>query len=216
MVAAALWLCVPVFHGEITPLKLGIEYGANKYPDLARQDVCNLPAILQDHFGWQTDDPATTLELHFWPFQSNYPLTLKQLLWGVYVLTVVLCAIGAAVQDRRRDTRMLIALAAPWILFFALVPQMHQRYLVWAAGITAIVGSLDFGLLVLHLLVTGLAWGMQAHTVLKADPTFAPQTLRFLVATYPGTGWMILLIGAIFLYLAVMPGGRPLRPSATL
>ena len=30
---------------------------------------------------------------------------------------------------------VLVAITAPWVLFFALLPQMHERYLVFAAGV---------------------------------------------------------------------------------
>lgn len=232
--AVALWLCAPLHNGGLAPLKVAFDYGAKKFPDLSRPDVCNLPALLAARFGWSLDDPATTIHLPFTiehsgddvaptppersRFQPKAPLkpappppskeltlTIKELLWGVYAVVVVLCAIGAAVQDRRRDPRVLIALVAPWVLFFALMPQMHQRYLVWGAALTALAAGVNGGLTLLHLVVTAVAWGMQAHTQLRERPQFAQKTYNFLQSTYPDTGWLVLLCAAIFLYFALMP-----------
>jgi hypothetical protein len=76
-------------------------------------------------------------------------------------------------QARRRDPRLLLALATPWILFFALLPQMHQRYLVWGAAITALAIGVDISLALLHGVITAAAWGMQAHSMLKDHYNFS-------------------------------------------
>jgi len=202
--AAALWLCIPYFHADTAPLQRAFEYGANKFNDLARPEVNNLPSILQTHFHWKTDDAATTLRL-----LGTYDLTLKQLLWSVYALCVLLCGLAAAMQARRRDPRLLLALATPWILFFALLPQMHQRYLVWGAAITALAIGVDISLALLHGVITAAAWGMQAHSMLKDHYNFSPSWLQFLAATHPGAGYVVLLCGVIFLYVALL-----LRPAS--
>ncbi len=63
------------------------------------------------------------------------PITVKVLLGSVFEICLILCAIGAAMHHRRRDSRVLIALIAPWILLFALNVQMHGRYLFWGAAL---------------------------------------------------------------------------------
>jgi hypothetical protein len=94
---------------------------------------------------------------------------------------------------------------------------------VWGAALTALAAGVNAGLMLLHLVVTAVAWGMQAHTQLREHlrdhPQFAPKTYNFLQATYPDTGWLVLLCAAIFLYFALMPRRRikpkPSAPVAT-
>ena len=212
-VAAAVWLCVPVCNGSLVPFKVGFEYGARKYTDIARPEVNNLPAILNERYGWNLDDPACTFHLDLGPLKISDPLTIKQFLWYVYVALLVVCAVGAALQYRRRDPRLLIALAAPWLLFFAVVPQMHQRYLIWGAGVSALAVGVDWGLALLHLFITAIAWLMEIHTMLADKPRYAPDFLSDLDGIHPGIGWAVMLCAAIFLYVAVTPSTKRIEPQ---
>src|SRR5207253_2134445 len=101
---------------------------------------------------------------------------------------------------RRRDPRMLVALVTPWLLMFALLPQMHERYLVYAAAVSVLAAGVDLGLTLLHLLVTAIATVMIAQGMLLKKPDFAPAWLRFVNGTHPDVGWLVLLCAAIFLY----------------
>jgi hypothetical protein len=53
--------------------------------------------------------------------------------------------------------RILAAFAAPWLLSFALLPQMHERYLVYGAVMTAAAAVALRGFVLLHLVLTTIA-----------------------------------------------------------
>jgi hypothetical protein len=194
--AAAIFLCAKLFDGSMSWYAVGFEYGTRHFLDLARQDVCNLPAILQQRFGWSLTDLVYG------------QTTIKQLLGRLYVVTLVLCSAGAAWHARRGDRRVLIALVAPWVLLFAVLPQMHQRYLMWAAGVSALCVGVSFGFTLLHVLISAIAWSMIAHTMLKANTRFDRDMYELIRGTYPGIAWAVLLAALIFLYAALVPGVR--------
>jgi hypothetical protein len=126
-----------------------------------------------------------------------------------YGTTLLLCGLAASRHARRQDPRFLIAVTAPWVLMFALLPGMHQRYLVWGSGLTAAGTPLGLAPAAVHLVVTTIGWGMMAHTQLALAPGFAPRLLRALGRLYPETGgWVLLACGATLLTLALWPRRR--------
>ncbi len=137
------------------------------------------------------------------------PLTVKWGLQIIYGITLVLCAVGAARHSRRNSVGVLIALAAPWVLMFALVAQLHERYLMWGAAMTAAFVAVSFGLTLLHLLTTALAMLPMMLSLLPMDPKLAPKWVFFMRGANPDIGWMVLLLAAIFLYLSLV--NRPKR-----
>ena len=58
-------------------------------------------------------------------------LTLGHLFMLAYAVALIACAWAAARHVRRRDPRFLTAVAAPWAMLFALLPNVRTRYLVW-------------------------------------------------------------------------------------
>jgi hypothetical protein len=134
--------------------------------------------------------------------------TIQHLLRWVYVVALVLCAYGASVQARRSSARTLLALAAPWVILFAVLPQMHERYFVYAAAITAVGLGVSLGWSLLHVLVAWLAVLPMMHTMLSINRSFSPEALRLINGTHPGIGWMVLLLAAIYLYGALAPKRR--------
>ena len=97
------------------------------------------------------------------------------------------------------------------MLLFALLPQMHERYLVFAAGISAIAIGANLGMGVLHLLITAIAW-----TAMLTPPSLRGQHPAWLADWYPtlmklhpmAGSFLVLLCAAIFLYLAAVPRRR--------
>ena len=41
------------------------------------------------------------------------------------------------IKDSVRNSAFLVAISAPWIVMFTVLPQMHERYLVWGAALSA-------------------------------------------------------------------------------
>jgi hypothetical protein len=171
----------------------------------------NLAMILAHRFGWNIDGAGgtVTLPLQWLGVAGPVTIEMRNLLVVSYAICLVLCAAGAALQSRRGDARFLAAIIAPWIAFYALLPQMHDRYLVWGAGLSAVVVALGVGMTLLHVVMSLATWSMMAHKMYSVNPRFDPPMLRFLVGLHPDLGWMVLLIAAIFLYMALLPRRRP-------
>lgn len=206
--AAGLWLSVPLFGGDMSWYEVGFAYGSRHYNILHMGDTPNLASLLTERYRWENwngpDQPMFTVEADSWwawVFPVG-PLETRRFLTALYGASMLLCSLGAAIQSRRRDARILVALAAPWVLCFALLPQMHERYLVFAAGISAVLAGLGVGMTLLHLLITVLA----AAPMLPAN--FWPELTRYLRPAYPGTGWLLLLVAGMLLYLSLSPRRR--------
>src|SRR6266853_627085 len=67
---------------------------------------------------------------------------------------------------RYRDPRVLIAITAPWLLMFALLGQMHERYLVWGAVISAVALGVSFRLSIIHFIISAASTAMIVHVML--------------------------------------------------
>ena len=242
-VAAALLLCIPLFGGGSQWFFTGIAHGTTARTGMSMGANNNLANLLQDVWGWQLEDPVITLPAgpaaaHVGAFLHNidphvaFPpgkpvsLPLKYLLLLIWVVLTVACWVGAARHDRRRDPRFLIAVAAPWVVMFAVMGQMHQRYLLWGAALTCMAAGVSPGLVLLHLLLSVVSAGQElasmaghrdADAVARLLVTDAGRTnARWWVRTgylaihgwTPGMGWAVLLTAGVFVYVAVTPGRR--------
>jgi hypothetical protein len=200
--AGLLWIGCFRFGGSTSWFDVGFEYGTRHYPLMTMGPVFNLPAILHGEYNMRLEEPLGSLDLPF--LNTSIPIRLRPLLLGIYALGLVACAIGAAMHERRRDPRALVALAAPWLLMFAVMPQMHDRSLLYAGAISAIGIAAGAGdaLLCLLLSVTAAA-GILLNLMVNTAATAT--WLQWLRPLDPGLGWMIILAAAIMLYLAVAP-----------
>jgi len=105
---------------------------------------------------------------------AHFHLTLQWALRLFFLGAVALCARGAARHLRNRDPRVLIAITAPWLLMFALLGQMHERYLVWGAVVSAVALGVSVRLSVIHFIISAASTAMIVHVMLvdkKLDPT---------------------------------------------
>jgi hypothetical protein len=220
-IGAALFACVPIFGGSMTWFHVGITYGTHRYSEMVRGSDNNLAAILNAQWQWNLTDPAFTIppghvadwlrpKLESDPqakFVPNQPLDvpIRHLLFSVYVLAIVLCSIGAAIHSKRGSPRFLVAVAAPWIMFFAVLPQMHQRYLLWGSAISAATVALGPGFALLHLLITVIAWSQEAVDMLGRNGYRDSFIFNMIQGWHPGIGWALLLCAAIFVYIAATP-----------
>lgn len=156
-------------------------------------DALNLPAILQTRYGWSIDDIAVSLPTHW--LSLNEGITIKWLLRDIYIVMLVLCGVAAALQTYRKSPRVLIALAAPAVIMYAILPQMRERYLLWGAAFMAVGVGIDLELALLFLLTTALAsMNIFAHLVKgrPIDDIFNGMT--------PDLGWVMMLVALIYFY----------------
>src|SRR5206468_7840726 len=113
----------------------------------------------------------------FWSTQFgslHFAITLQWTLRLLYLSTLALCARGAARHLRNRDPRALIAIATPWLLMFALLGQMHERYLVWGAAVSAVALAVSIRLSIVHFIISAASMAMIVHVMLvdkKLDAT---------------------------------------------
>lgn len=231
--AAALMTMV-YFNGSSAWWICGWKYGTFHWPVMQMGVSSNLPGILQNRYDWRS--PNQIIELWEVPpdWIWGYPkigitFTIKQVLATVYAITLALSALGIGLQARRRDPRILIALTAPWLMFFCFPVQIHERYLLYAAGVGAITIGAGLGPALLILFLSCVTWLMTMHVMLNHaagngergrrafgdlmqdqfprlfGPDAANQLHRFIRGTYPDIGWAVLLCAGIILYLSLAP-----------
>src|SRR5947207_6746192 len=145
IVACAVFLVGAFDGGSFAWFQIGFVYGSEHYPYLFISSCYNLPLLLSN-LGWSLKDV-------FWSTQFgslHFAITLQWTLRLLYLSTLALCARGAARHMRNRDPRLLIAIAMPWLLMFALLGQMHERYLVWGAVVSAVALGVSVRLSMIH------------------------------------------------------------------
>jgi Glycosyltransferase family 87 len=145
--------------GSFAWLQVGFLYGSEHYPYLVISSCYNLPSLLSK-VGWSLKDPV----VHFGSL--NLRLTLQWTLRLLYLGALIICAYGAARQVRDRDPRVLIAITAPWLLMFALLGQMHERYLVWGAVVSAVALGVSLRLSIVHFTISAASTAMIVHVML--------------------------------------------------
>jgi hypothetical protein len=202
VVAALIVLATVRYDGSLHWMWVGLGQGTHQYQHSTHMGpVNNLASIMGLVYRWSLHDPVQ-FTLAGTEVQVE---SLQRFLRLIYAAGIVLCAVGLAVQSRRDSPRALLALAAPWVVMFAVLGQMHERYFIWAAAVTAAGAAVGVGPVLLHLLVTALATGMMAHSMLGFDATFAPAWLTTVRGMHPHVGWAIMLLAGIYLYLSLAP-----------
>ncbi len=197
VIAAGIWLAGFGLDGKFSWWDVGFAYGTKRWQQmqLGQFSLSNLCSLLECRFGWHLHDPAMA-----WPFQ----LDLRQTLGFIYLLAVVLCAIGAAIHIRRRDPRFLIAVVTPWVLFPTILTQMAARYTLLPAVIAASLIGVSTGMALMGLLMTIFGCIMLGNQYVSIGSFGgAPVTGLITQPTFPGLAWAMLLAAAIFLYCAV-------------
>jgi hypothetical protein len=192
------------FNASSTWYTMGFEYGTQKFEDMVTgRGSHNIPRMMMVYWHWpeQTTDPVTVPWI-------NKVITFTDMTRYIYAVTVVLCGIGAAIHHRRRDPRFLVAMVAPWLLFFVILTQMHGRYTVWAGGLSALLAAESVGLSLLGVIVSIAGVLGMAENQLVFRPNWSPETTRILRELDPALGWVLVLIAAIWLYVVVTPGRR--------
>jgi len=155
--------------GSFAWLRVGFLYGSEHYPYLVISSCYNLPSLLSK-LGWSLKDPFWSAHIGSLDFRVTLQWTLRLL----YLGALAVCAYGAARQVRDRDPRVLIAITAPWLLMFALLGQMHERYLVWGAVVSAVALGVSLRLSIIHFIISAASTAMIVNVMLidkKLEPT---------------------------------------------
>jgi hypothetical protein len=192
--AAATFAAGALGNGSFAWLRVGFIYGSEHYPYLFISSCYNLPALL-DNFGWSLKDSFS-----IYTFGSrSVSITLQWILRLLYLGGLALCAFGAARHELRRNSLALIAIAAPWLLMFAVLGQMHERYLMWGAVVSAVALGINLRLTIAHFILSLMSTAMIAHVMLidkKLDPTL--RVIDALYAVRPYASVLLLACVALF------------------
>ena len=169
IIGCAVFVIGVLNGGSFAWLEVGFIYGSEHYPYLFISSCYNLPSLLAK-VGWSLKDPFLSARLG----SLHLHVTLQWTLRLLYLGALALCAHGVARHLRDRDPRALIAIAAPWLLMFALLGQMHERYLMWGAVVSAVALGVSVRLSIIHFIISIASTAMIVHVMLidkKLDAT---------------------------------------------
>ncbi len=182
--------------GSFAWLQVGFIYGSEHYPYLAISSCYNIASLLTE-LGWSLKDPL--LSVHIGSLDLH--LTLQWALRLLCLGALALCARGSARHLRARDPRVLIAIATPWLLMFALLGQMHERYLMWGAVVSAVALGVSIRLSIVHFIISVVSAAMIMHVMLidkKLDSTL--RTIDVLHGIRPYASVLVLACVAVYLW----------------
>jgi hypothetical protein len=230
-VGAALLLCMSLFHGSTAWYDCGIHFGLIHWPYLIMGLTDNLPGILQHDFNWPAMDidiTAFTIPAG-WIGHAPHDVSMRIFLRSLFWIMLLLCSLGAGMHARRRDPRILIALTGPWLMFFCFPAQIHERYLLFAAGVSCICAGVSLGMTLLGVFLSAVTFAMTLHSMLvNATPgnqralglllakqfpgwfnaNTGNQLLQVLYGTQPDLGYAVVLCALIFVYFSIAPRRR--------
>ena len=161
MTALGIFVAGAFAGGSFAWLQIGFLYGSEHYPYLFISSTYNLPFLL-DRLGWSLKDSLWSHEFG----SQHVAVTVQWMLRLAYLGGLALCSLGAARHWRNRDPRLLIAMATPWLLMFALLGQMHERYLMWGAVVSAVALGVSLRLSVVHFIISAMSTAMIVHVML--------------------------------------------------
>jgi hypothetical protein len=196
IIGCAVFVIGAFTGGSFAWLQVGFIYGTEHYPYLFISSCYNLPSLLAQ-VGWSLKDPF--LSAHFGSLHLH--ITLQWTLRLLYLVALALCARGLARHLRDRDPRALIAIAAPWLLMFALLGQMHERYLMWGAVVSAVALGVSVRLSIIHFILSAASTTMIVHVMLtdkKLEATLP--TIDVLKHIRPYGSIVVLTCVAVYLW----------------
>ena len=185
--------------GSFAWLEIGFLYGTKHYPYLFISSCYNLASLLAAA-GWSLKDDLLSAHAG----SVHFHVTLQWALRLLFLGAVALCARGAARHLRNRDPRVLIAITAPWLLMFALLGQMHERYLVWGAVVSAVALGVNIRLSIIHFIISTASTAMIVHVMLvdkKLDPTL--RAIDVLHGIGPYASVLVLVCVALYFWDAL-------------
>ena len=196
IIGCAVFVIGAITGGSFAWLEVGFIYGTEHYPYLFISSCYNLPSLLAK-VGWSLKD--SFLSAHFGSLHLH--ITLQWTLRLLYLVALALCTRGLARHLRDRDPRALIAIAAPWLLMFALLGQMHERYLMWGAVVSAVALGVSVRLSIIHFILSAASTAMIVHVMLtdkKLEATLP--TIDVLKHIRPYGSIVVLTCVAVYLW----------------
>ena len=93
----------------------------------------------------------------------------------------------------------------PWILFVTLLSQMAARYTIFPAILASALVGVSLSASLLQLLCVILSCTMLGMQMLRSNQGTSPVLYGIGRVTFPDMGWLMLLLAAVFLVLAMTP-----------
>lgn len=227
-IALSLFVSMRWLGGTDYWYRSAFDVGTWHFNTMRMGPTSNLPAIMADRWEWRIDDVLFTLPaigyrnsegVEGW--RIGGAITIRTMMLTIFFTLSAACAVRAAFLDRARDARALVALSLPWLLFFVIPCQVHERYLVFVSMSAATWVACGAGVTLLGVVITVVAWihimlcMMQAGwgSLMASNNTAAIQTLttmrQWIEPTHPGIAWLLLLASAVLLYNILVPARRP-------
>lgn len=197
--AASVYFAALTLGGQFSWFYLSYARPQGQYPAMFIGSN-NLPRLLQTDYGWGLRSIVTLPGLD--------PVPMRTFLISLFVIALVLSSIGAAMHAARRSPRILIAFATPWVWLYTVLPQMHERYLLWGAVMMSAAFGLSAGLAGLAVVVMALAVASMSGATFDRDPGLWP-AWQAVLRGMDGSVWALLLLAAICLYICLAPDRRP-------
>jgi hypothetical protein len=135
--------------------------------------------------------------------ERAFEITMRHGLVALHGVACIICAAGAAMHQRRRDPAMLLAMVAPWVIAYTVLPQMHERYLTWAAAAAGVGLAVSVGWGLLHFAVIGISFSMVLLQMLRMHSGAWPTIQPVLEQLRPAMAGAMALLSLIYLYGAV-------------
>src|SRR5437870_6685162 len=199
IIGCAVFVVGAFTGGSFAWLQVGFIYGTEHCPYLFISSCYYHPSLLSK-VGWSLKDSCLSAHLG----SLHLHITLQWTLRLLYLVALALCARGLARHLRDRDPRVLIAIAAPWLLMFALLGQMHERYLMWGAVVSAMALGVSVRLSIIHFIISIASTTMIVHVMLidkKLEATLP--TIDVLKDIRPYGSIVVLTCVAVYLWEAI-------------
>ena len=222
-VGTTLLLCIVFFGAGTAWWELGFMYGTERHANMVVGPANNLCALLEARFGWQdVHEIVYTIPSKWllgWP-AADTGIELRHFLLLIYAAFFIPACLAIAIQWRRNDRNFLIAIATPWLLFYTIPAQIHERYLLFAAGVAAcsVGATLGMGLLdVFFILLTAaqtadcmmMPAGIGSRGMDMNHPVFNSDFSMFMTRLRPDISWAVLLACAIYFYVSFTRYRKP-------
>jgi len=197
MIPFAIFVSLVVFDGSLTWFRISFMQSTQQFSGHWIVGMAaNLPAILEDLFHWEYDKSVALL---FFP-----SIRITTLLVLSYIAGMAFCAAMIVRHEKKADPRFLIALVMPWLLMYTLLPQMHDRYLVYAASLSAMWVCLGVGAFLCHAFLTLLSILAMLHTMLLANRTYR-ELGNVVRETHPDVAWALCIIVIVLFFMMWKP-----------
>jgi hypothetical protein len=183
--------------GSFGWLTVGFLAPTDQYPQMAPGPMSNFPAVLHEMFGVERDTPWLGLETRHW-------------LMLIIAAASLLAGVLAATYWRRREPRFLVAITVVWLMIPAFLPQMHERYFLWPAVLSAVWAVLSLHGLLLHITITAIALLTAGTQMLRQNDEWSGSWLGFAEAVHPEIGWGVAVVALVGLFHAIGPVGSGL------